>query len=83
MSPEDLGLSHEVLTRLLEWRMPFGRYAGTVLIDLPEPYLLWFAQRGYPAGELGKLLELATVIKGEGLLSLFDPLRRQRPAARE
>lgn len=58
--------------------MPFGRYSGTILIDLPEPYLLWFAQRGYPEGELGSLLELATVIKGEGLLPLFDRLRPKR-----
>lgn len=82
VTPEELGLTPETLLRLVEWRMPFGRYAGTALIDLPEPYLLWFAQRGFPPGELGRLLELATVIKGEGLLNLFDGFPREGPRPR-
>ncbi len=55
--------------------MPFGRYAGRVLIDLPEEYLLWFRRQGFPRGELGMLLELALEIHSNGQRRLLDPLR--------
>ena len=78
--PADLGITPERLQKLLDWKMPFGRYAGRPLLALPEPYLVWFAGKGYPEGELGELLELATVIKGEGLMPLFAPLLRSKPS---
>ncbi|MEY8711515.1 hypothetical protein A9B99_05620 [Mangrovibacter phragmitis] len=57
--------------------MPFGKYKGRVLIDLPEEYLLWFARKeAFPAGQLGELMSLALLIKTEGLTSLVQPLRR-------
>ena len=56
--------------------MPFGKYAGRVLIDLPEPYLLWFRQKGFPAGRLGQLLALTLEIKTEGLEGVIRPLKR-------
>lgn len=57
--------------------MPFGKYQGRVLIDLPEEYLLWFARKeAFPAGHLGCLLQLALAIKIEGLQGLVDPLRK-------
>ncbi|GAA5217937.1 DUF3820 family protein [Corallincola platygyrae] len=56
-----------VLKKLCEFKMPFGKYAGRVLIDLPEPYMMWFARQGYPKGELGELLALVYEIKLEGL----------------
>ncbi|MES2965409.1 MAG: DUF3820 family protein, partial [Bdellovibrionota bacterium] len=56
-------------------RMPFGRYEGRVLIDLPEPYVVWFAKNGFPNGKLGRLLGLLYEIKLNGLEALFDPLR--------
>ncbi|MBI5443066.1 MAG: DUF3820 family protein [Deltaproteobacteria bacterium] len=55
--------------------MPFGKYAGRRLVDLPEPYLVWFAQQGFPKGKLGRLLELAYEIKLNGLEYLLAPLR--------
>lgn len=55
--------------------MPFGRYAGRILIDLPEEYLLWFRRQGFPRGELGMLLELALEIHSNGQRRLLDPLR--------
>ncbi|MEN3752158.1 DUF3820 family protein [Mangrovibacter yixingensis] len=59
--------------------MPFGKYKGRVLIDLPEDYLLWFARKeAFPAGQLGELMSLALLIKTEGLTSLVQPLRRSR-----
>lgn len=63
------------LVKLATMRMPFGKYQGRVLIDLPEPYLLWFAKEGFPAGELGRLLELALDIKMNGLAYLITPLK--------
>jgi uncharacterized protein (DUF3820 family) len=52
----------EYLVRLANARMPFGKYAGSLLIDLPEAYVVWFARKaareGGPAGEIGELLAL-------------------------
>lgn len=57
--------------------MPFGKYKGRRLIDLPEEYLLWFARKdAFPAGQLGELLQLTMVIKMEGLSHLVQPLKR-------
>ncbi len=65
----------KVLLRLVETRMPYGKYAGRALIDLPEPYLVWFSQKGFPKDELGKMLQLVYEIKANGLEYLFKPLR--------
>ncbi len=56
-------------------RMPFGRYAGSRLIDLPEPYVVWFRNRGYPRGRLGVLLATLYEIKANGLEPLLASLR--------
>ncbi|VYU71133.1 hypothetical protein [Metakosakonia massiliensis] len=57
--------------------MPFGKYQGRRLIDLPEEYLLWFARKeAFPTGHLGELLQLTLLIKTEGLSQLVQPLRR-------
>ena len=53
----------------------FGRYAGRRLIDLPEPYLVWFRERGYPRGRLGELLATLYEIKANGLEPLLAALR--------
>lgn len=64
------------LLRLVELKMPFGKYQGRLIIDLPEEYLLWFAKKEFPDGELGLLMRLALEIKVEGLDTLIDPLRK-------
>jgi len=69
MNPEDL------LT-LVRMRMPFGKYEGRLLADLPGPYLAWFAREGFPHGELGRLLALMHEIDHNGLGGLLEPLRR-------
>jgi uncharacterized protein (DUF3820 family) len=66
----------EDLDRLANVQMPFGKYKGRALIDLPEPYLLWFAREGFPKGQLGHLLALALEIKTNGLTGLIRPLKR-------
>lgn len=63
------------MMELAKTRMPFGKYTGRLLIDLPEPYVVWFKQKGFPSGKLGKQMETIYVIKENGLEYLFDPLR--------
>ena len=63
------------LLKLAQAKMPFGKYAGRRLVDLPEEYVVWFAQKGFPAGELGDLLRTVYEIKVNGLEYLFKPLR--------
>ena len=60
---------------LARTRMPFGKYKGTLLVDLPEPYVVWFSRKGFPAGKLGEMLKIVYEIKANGLEYLFDPLR--------
>ena len=72
---ENLLQNREYLLKLAKARMPFGKYANRLLIDLPEPYVAWFARKGFPKGELGKMLQLVYEIKLNGLEYLFDPLR--------
>ena len=64
-----------VLLELAKMRMPFGKYKGRLLIDLPEPYVVWFSQKGFPAGKLGDMLRMVYEIKVNGLEYLFMPLR--------
>lgn len=66
------------LQKLVTMTMPFGKYQGRLLIYLPEEYLLWFAKKEFPQGELGRLMQLTLLIKVEGLQSLLQPLRQHR-----
>jgi uncharacterized protein (DUF3820 family) len=68
MKPEDL-------QKLVTLEMPYGKYTGRVLADLPGNYLNWFAREGFPATELGRLLQLMQEIDHNGLSSLLTPLR--------
>ena len=62
------------LIKLANTRMPFGRYAGRLLLDLPEPYVVWFKGLGFPPGELGVMLASMYEIKANGLEGLLRPL---------
>jgi uncharacterized protein (DUF3820 family) len=66
---------HQKLLELAATRMPFGKYKGTRLVDLPEGYVVWFAQEGFPSGKLGDMLKTVYEIKVNGLEFLFDRLR--------
>ena len=71
MNPEDLLL---LVTRT----MPYGKFEGRLIADLPGDYLGWFAREGFPSGEVGRLLALMHEIDHNGLEDLLTPLRRLR-----
>lgn len=70
MNPDDL-------QRMVSLHMPFGKYKGHLIADLPGNYLAWFARKGFPPGEIGRLLALMLEIDHNGLKPLLDPLRRR------
>ncbi|MFC3396546.1 DUF3820 family protein [Brenneria rubrifaciens] len=70
-------MEKEDLIEIANMPMPFGKYQGRALIDLPEEYLLWFARKGeFPNGRLGELMKITLAIKIEGLQGLVKPLKR-------
>ncbi|WP_036774703.1 DUF3820 family protein [Photorhabdus australis] len=73
-------MEKENLIEIANTSMPFGKYKGRALIDLPEEYLLWFSRKGeFPQGKLGALMEITLAIKIEGLDSLVKPLKKGQP----
>ena len=66
----------EELLQTINQLMPFGRYKGRRLIELPEPYLVWFHGQGFPDGVLGRRLALMHEIKVNGLEKMLQPLIR-------
>ena len=66
----------EILYELVKYEMPFGKYKGTRICNLPEPYLVWFYQKGFPQGKLGMLLATMYEIKLNGLEYLLNPLKK-------
>ncbi len=74
--PIDLAFGDpKLMLKLAGYRMPFGKYANRLLIDLPEPYVIWFANKGFPKGELGQMMRIVHEVKVNGLEYLFIPLR--------
>ena len=65
------------LERLLIQEMPYGKYKGRVIADLPGHYLGWFAREGFPKGEIGRLLALMCEIDHNNLKALLLPLRQK------
>lgn len=65
----------KVLLEIVSTKMPFGRYEGTLICDLPESYIVWFKQKGFPKGRLGILLETMYEIELNGLNELLRPLK--------
>jgi uncharacterized protein (DUF3820 family) len=66
----------ELLLQLVKMEMPFGKYKGTVLCNLPVSYLEWFNRKGFPKGKLGILLQTLYEIKLNGLEYLLQPLKK-------
>jgi len=71
---QPVAFDKEDLVRIANMEMPFGKYKGLRLVNLPEPYLLWFAKKDFPPGTLGRLMELTLALKIEGLEGLVRPL---------
>ncbi|MCF2902014.1 DUF3820 family protein [Pseudoalteromonas sp. SSMSWG5] len=63
-----------LLKRAINTKMPFGKYAGRPLLLLPEPYLVWFKQQGFPEGQLGAQLAMIYEVKLNGLEKMLMPL---------
>lgn len=76
MRPSETMEKH-VRIELTTMKMPFGKYKGTVLCDLPEFYLAWFQRKGFPKGKLGELMATVYEIKLNGLMYLLEPLRKK------
>ncbi|WP_185290776.1 DUF3820 family protein [Chryseobacterium lactis] len=68
-------MNPEILKEICVFKMPFGKYEGTVLIDLPISYLEWFNKNGMPKGKLGMQLSTVYEIKLNGLMDLLAPIR--------
>lgn len=64
-------LAEETFIKLSNYRMPFGKYANKLLVDIPEEYYLWFAKKGFPSGELGQYMSIMLEVKTNGLEYLF------------
>jgi uncharacterized protein len=73
---ENSGLQPELLITLVKMKMPFGKYKGILMADLPVSYLEWFAKKGFPPGKLGMLLGTLYEIKINGLTYLLDTLKK-------
>jgi uncharacterized protein (DUF3820 family) len=67
----------EILMQLVTMKMPFGKYKGMVICNLPVSYLEWFQKEGFPAGKLGMILATMYEIKINGLSYLLEPLKRK------
>ena len=77
--PETPTVDAAAFARLVTVTMPYGKYKGRAIADLPGHYLNWFAREGFPSGELGKLLALMHEIDHNGLTHLLAPLRSNGP----
>ena len=71
-------MNPEMLQRLVSREMPYGKYKGRPIAELPGHYLAWFARQGFPPGEIGQLLALIHELDYNGLAGLLEPLRRAR-----
>lgn len=66
--------NRQELIKLANMKMPFGKYKGHFLVDIPEPYYVWFNGKGFPKGKLGDQLKMMHEIKVNGLEHLIKPL---------
>ena len=69
----------KLLIKLAHTKMPFGKYEGYYLIDLPEHYVVWYSQKGFPKGTLGDQLQLVYELKLNGLEALVRNIKKQYP----
>ncbi len=75
-APAEESGDKEILLQLVQFKMPFGKYKGRTIHTLPESYLVWFRNQGFPPGKLGMLLSTMYEIKLNGLEYLLKPLAK-------
>lgn len=68
-------MDSQILLDLVRVKMPYGKYKDWLICSLPEPYLVWYREKGFPAGKLGQLLATMYEIKANGLEYLLQPLK--------
>lgn len=73
-----MGPDPQLLLQLVNMKMPFGKYKGTTLCNLPVYYLEWFQRKGFPEGKLGMLLQTIYEIKINGLENLLETIKKMR-----
>jgi len=71
-------MNPQLLQDLVTMQMPFGKYKGRIMCDLPESYLVWFHQEGFPPGKLGEMIATLYEIKLNGLEYLLEPLKKKK-----
>ena len=69
-------MNNEILKEIITTPMPYGKYKGTIIADLPVYYLEWFSSQGFPRGKLGMLLSTVFEIKTNGLQEIIDNLKQ-------
>lgn len=69
-------MNPDILNQLVQTRMPYGKYKGVIICNIPEHYLVWYHSKGFPEGNLGMLLNTIYEIKLNGLEYLLKPLKR-------
>ena len=73
-----MSLNSKILLELVSFKMPYGKYKGVLICDLPEHYMVWYYQKGFPDGKLGVLLGTMYEIKLNGLEYLLQPLKQKK-----
>lgn len=74
---EEVTPNSQILIDLVQTKMPFGKYKDALICNIPEHYLLWFRQKGFPKGKLGMLMETMFEIRVNGLEDILTPIKRQ------
>lgn len=70
---------HQFLIKLAHTKMPYGKYEGRYLIDLPEYYVVWYHNKGFPKGKLGDMLTQVYELKINGLEYLIHDIKKRFP----
>ena len=75
----DSTVAKKQLLELAHYKMPFGKYKGNYLVELPQPYLLWFQKKGFPEGKLGILMQMMLELKINGLDGMVLKIQKEFP----
>jgi len=73
----DTDKEKQFLIKLATTKMPYGKYEGRFMIDLPEYYVLWYRNKGLPKGQIGEMLATVYELKINGLEYLVRNIQKQ------